>query len=130
MLLVIIGILVPTILSKDVYFRQIGLFKRIGQYYDGTAVEKFGHIRHFAHYDTAWQIFRDYPIFGVGNSKFRYVCHDKKYFDAEIRFTYQRCSNHPHQVHFEILAEQGMLGYLIIIFSIFHVFIAFGARQI
>ena len=73
LLLVIIGIVLPTILSENVYFRQIGLFKRIGQYYHGTAVEKFGHIRHFVHYDTAWQIFRDYPGFGIGNSKFRFT---------------------------------------------------------
>ena len=78
-------------------------------------------MRHFVHYDVAWQIFKDYPIFGIGNSKFRYICHDKKYFNAEIIQSYQRCSNHPHQVHLEILSEQGILGYLIIIFTIFHV---------
>ena len=42
--------------------------------------EKFGHLRHFAHYEVAWQIIKDYPIFGVGNLKFRYICHKKKIF--------------------------------------------------
>ena len=81
--------------------------------------KKFGHLRHFAHYEVAWQIIKDYPIFGVGNLKFRYICHDKKYFNPYIKRTHQRCSNHPHQVHLEILSEQGIFGYLIIVFAIF-----------
>ena len=38
-----------------------------------------------------------------------------------MMLTNQRCSNHPHQVHLEILSEQGILGYLIIIFTIFYI---------
>ena len=62
---------------------------------------------------------RDYPIFGVGNRKYRYICHDKKYYNAKINYSNERCSNHPHQIHFEILSEQGIVGYLIIMFTIF-----------
>jgi len=120
-LFIIIGIALPTLASKDIYLRQTKFFKRIQLYDQGTIYEKYSHIRHFAHYETAWQIFKDFTIFGIGNSKFRYICHDKKYFNAKIIYTLERCSNHPHQVHLEILAEQGILGYLIIIFAIFHV---------
>jgi len=49
------------------------------------------------------------------------MLHDEKYFNAEIKYTFERCSNHPHQVHLEILSEQGMIGYLIIIFAIFNI---------
>ena len=120
-LFIIIGVALPTLIYEDVYSRQIGFFKRIQSHGQGSIYERFGHIRHFAHYDTAWQIFKDYPVFGIGNSKFRYVCHDKKYFNAKIQYTHERCSNHPHQVHFEILSEQGIIGYLIIIFTICHI---------
>ena len=92
-----------------------------GKFIDASIYEKFGHLRHFAHFDTAWNIFKDYPILGVGNSKFRFICHDEKYYNSEIYFTYERCSNHPHQVHLEILSEQGIVGYLIIIFTIFNI---------
>ena len=68
-------------------------------------------------------MFKDYPLFGVGNLKFRYICHNSKYYNHKIYFTDERCSNHPHQVHFEILSEQGIVGYLIIIFVIFHILI-------
>jgi O-antigen ligase len=125
-LFIIIGIALTTLIHKEVYSRQIQFFKMISKAHhsagtQGTIYERFGHIRHFAHYDTAWEIFKDYPIFGVGNLKFRYICHDNKYLNTKIIYTYQRCSNHPHQVHLEILSEQGIIGYLIIIFAIFSI---------
>jgi len=134
-LFIIIGIALPALAYEEIYSRQIQFFKRmlnfenpaggsrdLSQLYNqGTIYERFGHIRHFAHYETAWEIFKDYPISGVGNSKFRYICHDKKYFNIKIIYRNERCSNHPHQVHLEILSEQGIIGYLIIIFTIFNI---------
>ena len=141
-LLIVILIILPTLLFKDVYTRQISFLRNIGLEMEGHYIskegeiipltvrkfsqdpsiyEKYGHLRHFAHFDAALNIFKDYPILGVGNSKFRFICHDEKYYNSEIYFTYERCSNHPHQVHLEILSEQGIVGYLIIIFAIFHV---------
>ena len=45
----------------------------------------------------------------------------EKYLNTIILYTYERCSNHPHQVHLEILSEQGIIGYLIIIFTVFSI---------
>ncbi len=118
---IIIGVTLPTLLYEEVYSRYIKTFKRIQLYDQGSVYERFGHIRHFAHYNTAWKIFKDYPIFGVGNLKFRHICHNKKYLNTKILYTYERCSNHPHQVHLEILSEQGIIGYLIIIFTVFSI---------
>ena len=120
-LFIIIGATLPTLLYEEVYSRYIKTFKRIQLYDQGSVYERFGHIRHFAHYNTAWKIFKDYPIFGVGNLKFRHICHNKKYLNTKILYTYERCSNHPHQVHLEILSEQGIIGYLIIIFTVFSI---------
>ena len=87
-LLIIITIISITFLSKDVYERQRRFFINVGigtnaeykgpghllgKYKDASIYEKYGHLRHFAHFDTAWNIFKDYPIFGVGNLKFKYV---------------------------------------------------------
>jgi O-antigen ligase len=120
-LFIIIGIAFPTLIYEEVYSRQIQFFQRIQIYNQGSIYERFGHIRHFAHYDTAWKIFKDYPISGVGNLKFRYICHNKKYSNDKINYTNERCSSHPHQVHLEILSEQGIIGYLIIIFTFFNI---------
>ena len=32
--------------------------------------------QYFAHYSTAWEIFKDYPILGVGLKNFRVYCND------------------------------------------------------
>jgi hypothetical protein len=131
-LLIIVGLALVTLISKDIYSKQIKSYKKIirsaGHTYSldvflstPTYYEKFGHLRHFAHYEVAWQIIKDYPIFGVGNLKFRYICHNKKYFNDKINYTRERCSTHPHQIHLEILSEQGMIGYLIIIFTVFSI---------
>jgi hypothetical protein len=126
LLFIIIGIALPTLIYEEVYSRQIAFFKRISKAHpsartQGTIHERFGHIRYFAHYDTAWEIFKDYPIFGIGNLKFRHICHNKKYLNTKVLYTYERCSNHPHQIHLEILSEQGIIGYLIIIFTVFSI---------
>ena len=120
-LFIVIGVALPTLVYEEIYSRQIQFFKRIQLYDQGSIYERFGHIRHFAHYEVAWQIIKDYPIFGVGNLKFRHICHNKKYSNDEINYTNERCSNHPHQIHLEILSEQGIIGYLIIIFTIFSI---------
>ncbi len=75
-------------------------------------------IVYFAHYSSAWKIFKDYPIFGVGTKNFRHVCYDPKYANAEL--VDQRCLTHPHQIHFELLSEIGVVGYFIVIFFIIY----------
>jgi len=131
-LFIIVGLTLATSISKDTYAIQIESYKKIIRTVEHghslsaflskpTYYEKFGHLRHFAHYEVAWQIIKDNPIFGVGNLKFRYICHNKKYSNTKIQYTHERCSNHPHQIHLEILSEQGIIGYLIIIFTIFNI---------
>jgi O-antigen ligase len=121
-LFIILGLALVTLISENVYIKQIESYKKILRHNKApTYHEKFGHLRHFAHYDVAWQIIKDYPIFGVGNLKFRHICHNKKYLNTKIEYTHERCSNHPHQIHLEILSEQGIIGYLIIIFTVFSI---------
>ena len=121
-LFIIIGLALVTLISENIYSKQIESYKKILLHYKApTYYEKFGHLKHFAHYEVAWQIIEDYPIFGVGNLKFRHICHNKKYSNDKIEYTNERCSNHPHQIHLEILSEQGIIGYLIIIFTVFSI---------
>ena len=131
-LFIIIGLALVTLLSEDIYNSQVRSYKKITRttwlthsldvfLSTPTLYEKLGHLRHFAHYEVAWQIIKDYPIFGVGNLKFRHICHNKKYSNDKIEYTNERCSNHPHQIHLEILSEQGIIGYLIIIFTVFSI---------
>ena len=78
-------------------------------------VKNFGAIKYFFHYDIAIKIFKNYPIAGVGNKNFRIECAKKKYYNKKTKFPHFGCITHPHQIHFEILSEQGILGYLLIL---------------
>ncbi len=84
--------------------------------------QRFENIKYFAHYDTAIEIFKNNKLNGIGNKNFRFECHNKKYFKENLKFTNQRCSTHPHQIHFEILSEHGLLGYLILIYFLYNYF--------
>jgi O-antigen ligase len=64
-----------------------------------------------AHYDTAFEIFKDNPYFGVGLKNFRNESGKDKYKNPEFIFSNHRQTTHPHQLHFEFLAETGLFGY-------------------
>ena len=75
-------------------------------------------------YLTAYKVFRNYPIFGVGNKNFRVETCNRGYtFEygttekSKDRYNYL-CVTHPHQIYFEFLAEHGLIG-TIILLSIF-----------
>ena len=63
-----------------------------------------------AHYDTAYSIFKDNKLFGVGLKNFRNECNEEKYLNSEYERSKGRCATHPHQIHFEILSETGIFG--------------------
>ena len=55
-------------------------------------------IQHTHHYITAYKIFLDNKMFGVGVKKFRKVCGEEKY-----NFSNWSCSNHPHNSYIQLL---------------------------
>ena len=97
----------------SVFFKRVIIVKE-----NKNMMEKFKNIKYFAHFDTAIKILNNYPITGVGNKNFRKECLKTIYFDEKIMFTAHRCSTHPHQIHFEILSEHGLVGYFLIMYFI------------
>ena len=79
------------------------------------------------HYETAYKIFLRNKIFGVGLKQFRNES-KKEIYKNNVNNIYNRdnWATHPHQTHFEVLSETGILGYLsfITIFMI-AIFISF-----
>jgi O-antigen ligase len=78
-------------------------------------------IKHGAHYHTAIEIFKAYPVFGVGNKNFREECNNEKYFDSSYSYAAERCSTHPHQIYLELLSEHGIVGFVAILSVIFYI---------
>ena len=79
-----------------------------------------------AHYDTAIQIFKNHPYFGVGLKNYRIESGKAKYENPNFIFNEKRKTTHPHQIHFEFLAEMGLFGYI----SFFIFFFIFLTKSI
>ena len=107
----------------NILLKQTEFFKRILNVENPKSLsQRFENIKYFAHYDTAIEIFKDNKLNGIGNKNFRFKCHDEKYLKENLKFTHHRCSTHPHQIHFELLSEQGLVGYFIFILFLFSYF--------
>ena len=81
-----------------------------------------------AHFSTAYEIFKENPISGIGLKNFYFECGKDKYINKEFVFNHARCSTHPHQLHLEILSHIGIFGYLVFICLFFHL-IYFGFQN-
>lgn len=93
----------------DLTLKQVNLFK------EKTAAEqKKIYIFTKAHHElyiTAYKIFKDNLIFGVGVKNFRNICKEEKYFinDKEV------CNTHPHNTYIQILTEIGIFGFMFLL---------------
>ena len=71
-------------------------------------------------YRSGYEVFKNYPLFGVGNKNYRIEsCYNKEYQKGiHIMISDYICLTHPHQIYAEFLAEHGLVG-TIILLSIF-----------
>ena len=99
--------------------------------YSLNIVERFKVSTHAAHYATAYKIFLNYPIFGIGINNFYSESKKEKYEDGKFGYTNAtsdgivetpvlRASTHPHQVYLEIISEVGLVGLIYCIFIFFY----------
>jgi len=68
---------------------------------------------------TAYNMFKDQPLFGHGPKMFRVKCKDKKYATGE-----SSCMTHPHNFYVQLLAETGIIGFLFYFSSLLYVLFA------
>ena len=64
---------------------------------------------HTQYYISAYKMFLDNKLFGVGVRNFRNFCNNEKY---KSEFS---CSTHPHNTYIQILSEIGIIGFLFIL---------------
>ena len=84
-------------------------------------------IQHQVLYISAYRIFNDNKIKGIGPKNFRIVCKNKKYqVLTEKDGSIDGCQTHPHNIYIQLLAETGIIGFLFIfIFFVFLVYLLF-----
>ena len=118
--ILISGIFLSISLSETLYIKQTEFFKRIFNIENPKKIsDVFQNIKYFAHYDAALSIFKDKPLNGVGNKNFRYECSNEKHYNENLNFSILRCTTHPHQIHFELLSEHGLIGYCLFFYFFF-----------
>ena len=79
--------------------------------------EKFFESHHAPHYVTAYKIFLNHPIFGIGINNFYSESSKKKYIDKRLQYSGgSRASTHAHQLYLEIISEVGLVGLMYFIF--------------
>ena len=127
LILLISALFTSIFFSENIRIKQTEVLNRLFIVKDvNNFLDKFQNIKYFSHYDVAVKIFKDFPVSGVSGKNFRNFCHEKKYFNKNIKFSNSRCSTHPHQVHFELLSEHGLVGYLFL----FYLFFIFFKRNL
>jgi len=120
--LLIISIVISPII---IYFSSDRIRERFDiylstKYGNENFLKTFKESHHGAHYFTAFEIFKSYPIFGIGNKNFREECSNEKYNNKSYARISERCSTHPHQIYLELISEHGIIGSVIILFVIFY----------
>ncbi|WP_099340033.1 O-antigen ligase family protein [Candidatus Fonsibacter ubiquis] len=76
--------------------------------------------QNYAHNITAYRIFLNYPLVGVGVKNFYTECVKDLYNDEKLNYNLARCSTHPHQYYFEILSETGVIGLITFVLTFFY----------
>lgn len=108
--LIIFIISLTTFLNEDINSRMKQIYGPIMEF----GILKYIKTSHYGvHYDTAIKIYNDNKYFGIGLKQFRYES-NKEIYDSNKNNIYKRdnWATHPHQIHFEILSETGLFGYI------------------
>ena len=71
--------------------------------------------QHTHHYITAYRMYLDNKILGVGVKNFRNFCDDTRYIESNLS-----CSTHPHNTYIQILSETGLIGFFFLLIAIFY----------
>ena len=103
-----------------IFFFSFNHFTEIKHRYQNDLIEKLQNKEtrenyiYFKLYRSGIEVFKNYPIFGVGNKNYRIETCKKnentKYF----------CNTHPHQIYIELLSEHGVVGTIILLSSILY----------
>ena len=103
LVLIIISLGISLSLNEKMKYRY---FYELESLFHKNGIEKYFKASQYgAHQNTAFNIFKDYPVFGVGIKNFRFESNKDKYFNKEYEHANVRSATHPHQTHLEFLSE-------------------------
>jgi len=86
----------------------------------GNKIKIFS-IQHHVVYASAFKMFLDHPLIGIGPKMFREICKESRYkvyakdilgYSVNEDQTITGCQSHPHNTYFQLLSETGVIGFL------------------
>ncbi len=115
-LLVLISFINPAAKERviDQTFKQMNLLDQNKKDEDKEEVYIFSQ-QHTHHYITAYRIYLDNKVLGVGVKNFRKFCSNEKYIESHLS-----CASHPHNTYIQILSETGTIGFLFLLTSLIY----------
>ena len=136
---IIISFFLLNAFANDTFNRVF--FKTYDQLFEDNRINLLSD-HHEAHFYTAFRMYEDNKLMGIGPRGFREFCNNDKYkfiYKSEVQFNndktpkkidknqiyikdYDGCSTHPHNLFIQILSETGLIGilfYLIFLFWIY-----------
>ena len=127
LLLVIISFINPTAKERvfDKTLKQMNLYQtNLNDESNQEGINIFTKM-HTHHYITAFRMFLDNNILGVGVKNFRNFCTEKKYVFSRSWLSDKNniklsCSSHPHNSYLQILSETGIIGFAFLIIILFY----------
>jgi len=70
---------------------------------------------HTHHYISAYRMYLDNKILGVGVKNFRKFCKVEKYKISQVS-----CASHPHNTYIQLLSETGLVGFLFLMSALIY----------
>lgn len=111
-LFLIISFFIVLIISFFQITKNTYVGKRFYYSFNDNIKEEFYSTKHAAHYVTAYRIFLNNPLFGIGINNFFLESSKEEYKTTK----FNPSSTHPHQIYLEIMSEVGLLGLIYFIF--------------
>ena len=113
--LIIFSVLI--VVDKDIKIRFFDTtIKELGLNNNNFKINIFSEV-HQQFYSTSILMFKDNIIFGTGPNTYRKKCEETKYFFQieENNQLIKVCATHPHNSYIQLLAETGILAFIIIV---------------
>ena len=81
-----------------------------------SVLQNFNKTAYFDAYQLAYEMFRSYPLTGIGMNNYKFGC-------LEIqKYKRNTCWSHPHNFYLQSLTETGIVGFIFFLIYIFFIF--------
>lgn len=111
-----LGLTVALLIATTAYFNQSLVERHISS--TSKVISKVSGSDYGKIWISAFEMFKQHPITGVGLRQFRVLCSQERYGSTEPDILASRCNQHTHNIYLEWLAESGIIGFTLFIFML------------